>query len=284
MNNLKLIYKSNPLYPQKLLTLKNPPELLFAIGNLKLLNTFSIAIVGARKFNQNSKLLTQNLAKELSIRNVTILSGMADGIDSIAHESCIDSLGKTIAILGNGFNISKSKNIFNRILENDGLILSEYFPDIPAFKYNFPRRNEIIVALSDGIVAVEVHPKSGTLITAKQALNQNKKLFTFPGDLNNSDYIENNLLLTKGANCIISYKDIIKNYPNINFEKKRNNKKYSIPSKYLNIYSILDNKPQDINIISRKLNIPSYELQSNLILMEIEGFVSKLPNNCYIKN
>ena len=116
MYNIKLIYQNSSLYPQKLFSIKKPPDLLFALGNTKLLNEFSISVVGARKCSTNSKLLTNSLVKELSLRNIVILSGMAEGIDTIAHETCIENKGKTIAILGNGFNYSSKKNIRNSLL------------------------------------------------------------------------------------------------------------------------------------------------------------------------
>ena len=283
MNQIKLIYKNNPLYPKKFLKLKQPPDILFAIGNLNLLNSFSIAIVGARNATLNSQLLTKDLSKELTNRNITIISGMATGIDSIAHEACLEVKGNTIAILGNGFDISRRQKIFNKILINNGLILSEYFPDIPALKYHFPRRNELITALSDGVVAVEVHEKSGTLITAKKALSHGKPLFTFPGDVNDNNYKGNNFLLTNGAKCILSYKDIIKYYPDKNFKIKSIGAKLNVPEEYLDIYSALSKFPQSINTLSTTLNQPLQELQYKLMLMELENLAIKLPNNCYIK-
>ena len=180
MNNIKFILKTSPYYPQHFFKLKQPPEFLFALGNIQLLNTFCIGVVGARACTEESILLTKQLVTELSMRNITILSGMADGIDQIAHNACIDAHGKTIAIIGSGFEIAQKQKIFHQILENDGLILSEYFPDIPAFPYNFPRRNQLLVAISQGIVAVETHIKSGTMITAEEALIQQVPLFTFP--------------------------------------------------------------------------------------------------------
>ena len=188
MENIKLILKSSTYYPKSLLALKQPPEFLLAIGNIDLLNTFSIGIVGARACTSQSILLTKQLVNELCNRNITILSGMADGIDYIAHETCIEAHGKTIAVIGSGFDIAEKRRIFSNILNNDGLILSEYFPDIPAFPFNFPRRNQILVSLAKSIIAVETHIKSGTMITAEEALKQKVPLFTFPGDIYDKKY------------------------------------------------------------------------------------------------
>ena len=180
MSYINIISKESKYYLPKLFDLKVPPDFLFAIGNLELLNSFCIGVVGARACSSESIQLTKQLVNELCKSNITVLSGMADGIDKIAHETCINSEGKTIAIIGCGFEFIKNKKIYSQILDNGGLIISEYFPDIPAFPNNFPRRNQILVALSKGIVAVETHKKSGTMITAKEALRQNIPLFTFP--------------------------------------------------------------------------------------------------------
>lgn len=288
MENIIIILKSSEYYPKKLLSLKQPPEFLFALGNLKLLNTFSVGIVGARACTEESIVLTKQLVTELSIRGITILSGMADGIDQIAHEACLKAHGKTIAILGAGFDTLKKQKIFTEILNNNGLILTEYFPDIPAFRYNFPRRNQILVSISNSIVAVETHLKSGTMITASEALSQNVPLFTFPGGVNDTKYLGNNLLLTKGAICINSYSDIIKNlktiYPEEKFNLRKSLSSYeSIPEKYKDIYSLLSKIPTSINIIAQKLNLSLKDVQSKLTLMELDDLATKLSNNCYIK-
>lgn len=289
MENIKLILKNSPYYPQNLFKLKQPPEFLFALGNLELLNTLSIGIVGARACSDESVLLTKELVNGLAIRNITIVSGMADGIDKIAHESCLNIHGKTIAVIGSGFNMIKKKKIFSRILENDGLIISEYFPDIPAFPYNFPRRNQILVALAKSIVAVEVHLKSGTMITAEEALKQKTPLFTFPGDIYDKKYLGNNLLLVNGANCITSYLDMIKKLNLIYSDHQINLPAFKtntpkIPNEFQAIYSILSQKPQTLNQIVQKTKLPLTEIQSKLALMELEDFVCKLRNNFYIKN
>lgn len=208
---------------------------------------------------------------------------MAEGIDTIAHESALNSTGNTIALLPCGFNASKSRKIFNEILNANGLILSEYFPDMPSFKSNFSRRNELISVLSDGVVVIEAHEKSGTLITGKHALKHSTPLFSFPENINNQNFVGNNYLLTHGANCICSYKDILNKYPNINFKKKKIQNLKTIPVEFSHIYEKLTSSPQNINTLSNLLNIPLQDLQYKLTLMELEDLTLKLANNCYIK-
>lgn len=279
MNKIKLITKESKLYPKKLLCMSEPPDLLFAIGNTNLLNTFSIAVVGSRIHSLKGQNLAENIVKELTNQNVCIISGMANGIDNISHQTCIENDGQTVAILGGGLNLFKNKNIFKKILENNGLILSEYFPDTPSFKFHFIRRNEIIAALSDGVIVVEGKLNSGTLITATHALNLKKKLFTFPGDLYDTNFSGNNFLLTQGANCILSFADLKKYYPDLNFDTSN---KINVPKEYLHIYNILSSKPMQINVLAKTLQIPIQTLKSNLVLMEMDGFVKKLPNENYM--
>ena len=180
MEKVTVIQKDSFYYPPKFSQLKAPPSVLFALGNLSLLHTFCIGIVGARTCCNESIFLTKQFVHELSKRNITIISGMADGIDQIAHETCINTGGKTIAIIASGLEIAKKKKIFHQILENDGLILTEYSAEIPALRYHFPRRNALLVALSKGVIAIETHLKSGTMITAEEAFKQNVPLFTIP--------------------------------------------------------------------------------------------------------
>lgn len=281
MSEIKLITKDSKEYPQKLFCMSEPPKLLYAIGNLNLLNSFSIAVVGSRVHTSKGEILTKDLVSKLTLNNICIISGMAIGIDSIAHKTCIENGGKTIAILGGGFDFYKNKTIFKKIIQNDGLILSEYFHDIPSFKYHFARRNEIIAALADGVIVTEGKLNSGTLITAKHALNLKKELYTFPGDISDKNLSGNNYLLTIGAKCILSFEDLLKYFPNFTSKVSL---PPQIPEEYTEIYNVLSSNPIQINILSKKLNLSVQNLKSTLTLMEMDGFVKKLPNENYICN
>lgn len=280
MNEIKLITKDSKIYPTKLLCMSKPPELLFAMGNTDLLNVFSIAVVGSRIYTLKGKDLAETIVSELTNYGSCIISGMANGIDSISHKTCIENHGKTIAVLGGGFNLFKNKTIFKKILENNGLILSEYFPDTPSFKFHFIRRNEIIAALADGVIVVESKINSGTLITATHALKLKKNLFTFPADLYDDNFSGNNFLLTQGAHCILNFNDLKKFYPNLSLNAQN---KINVPKEYLQIYNVLSSKPIQINILAKAIKIPIPTLKSNLALMEMDGLVKKLPNENYTR-
>ena len=281
MYNIKLISKLCDKYPQKLLNISGSPDIFFAIGNLSLLNTFSFAVVGSRNATLDAKVLTEKLVKDLVNQNITIISGMARGIDTTAHKACIRAGGNTIAILGCGFLMVEHQKIFKEILDNNGLIISEYFPDVPAFKFNFPHRNRIIAGMSDGVIITQAHENSGTLITAKHAMDLQKPIFTFPWNIDNENYRGNNLLLTQGAKCILSYKDILNNYPDFVINTKHTTSIKNIPENYSKIYNALSSTPIQINQLSQKTNIKISELQYKLTLMELEGYVAKMPNNSW---
>lgn len=283
MNKIQLISKLCDKYPQKLLKIENAPDIIFAMGNLSLLNTFSIAVIGSRNFTMEAKTLTQSLVKDLVKEGITIVSGMARGIDTIAHEACMDEGGKTIAILGSGLLSIANQKVASRILSNDGLIISEYFPDVPPLKFNFPRRNSLISGISDGVVITEARENSGSLITADFAQKQNKNIFSFPWNIDNENYYGNNLLLTQGAKCILSYSDILKYYPDFKTKNPNRLSNKSIPVEYLKIYSLLKRTPTPINTLLQNLNMKLSELQYNLTMMEIEGLITRLPNNFYVK-
>lgn len=169
-------------YPKNLFELKNPPEKLYAIGNIALLNEFSLAIVGARKCEEESSNLATRLAENFAKLGITTISGLAIGIDTAAHKGTLNSSGKTIAVLGSGFNElypKCNKELFEKIVDNNGLVISEYEPNTPPLKPNFVNRNRIIAALSSGVIVIEASEKSGSISTAKVAMNLKKNCLLF---------------------------------------------------------------------------------------------------------
>lgn len=160
------------------------------MGNISLLNKNSIAIIGSRNSSEYGRNITKKITKELVENNMVIVSGMAKGIDSIAHESCIKHAGKTIAVLGSGFKHiypKENEKLFYNIIENDGLVLSEFPIDSPVQMKNFPRRNRIISGLALGVLVIEAAYRSGTSITAKFAKAQGKEVFCIPNSIGNKN-------------------------------------------------------------------------------------------------
>lgn len=191
MKNIKYIKRGEKNFPKKLEQLHDCPDILYVLGNEKILNDFSIGIVGARKCSRSGKELARNISKQLTRCNINIISGLAIGIDAASHEGCLDEEGKTIAVLGGGVNkIYPKENIelYEKIIKKGGAIISEQLPNEPPTSICLHNRNRIIAALSDGLVVIEAREKSGSLVTAKYAKKLNKKIFAIPGNIEDDNY------------------------------------------------------------------------------------------------
>lgn len=208
--NVINIYDEN--YPKNLLKIKNPPQRLYAEGNIKLLSNKCIAMVGSRIASEYGIKYAKIFAKQLSINNITIISGLALGIDTVAHEYSKNNKGGTIAVLGSGLNKiypKENERLFYEILESNGCIISEYDPNEEANSKNFPKRNRIISGISDGILIVESAYKSGSTITARIGFKQNKEVFCIPRSLDDENKSGTNYLIKSGANIVVNPKDIL---------------------------------------------------------------------------
>lgn len=219
---MKIINIGDKEYPKNLLKIYDPPKKLYVLGNYEILNEFGIAIVGCRNFTKYGENASKSLAYNLAKYGVNVISGMAKGIDGAAHKGAILGKGKTIAVLGSGFNhIYPKENIglFNRIIENNGAVITEYEPDTMPNAKNFPRRNRIISGLSRGVVVVEAGDRSGSLITAELALDEGKEVFAVPGNINSIQSHGTNQLIKEGAKVVTNVKDILEEFSQ-NYLKK----------------------------------------------------------------
>lgn len=219
-------------YPEKLRNIYDSPKKLYVLGNKELLHQKGVAIVGARKATQYGKKIAYKFSKELTEKGINIISGLAIGIDTYAHLGAIQdkmllisdnkeqnkvllksaNIGKTIAVMGSGFNnIYPKENVelARRIVKSGGCIVTEYQLDTKPEKMNFPQRNRIISGLSDGILVVEAGKTSGALITAEFALEQGKEIFAVPGDITKVQSEGCNELIKDGANIATSSQEIL---------------------------------------------------------------------------
>lgn len=264
-------------YPNKLKNIKNPPKKLYYIGNLKLLEKPIFAIIGTRNITEYGKKYGKVFSTELA-KKFVIISGMAIGVDTVAHQSTLDIGGETIAVLGSGFNHifpEENKELFKEIISKKGLVLSEYKPDIGVKSHNFPKRNRIVSGLSDGVLVVEAGYRSGTTITARLAKEQGKKVFAIPGSLDNIYSVGVNKLIQNGSILVTTAKDITKHYPQIIEKKwKKVNKTSIIKEEYKAIYKILEKEQIGMEEISIRLgNKNVREIANVLTMMEIEGLI-----------
>ncbi len=201
-------------YPERLKSIYDPPAFLFLKGDITLLDNVSIAIVGSRTPSIYGKSLTEKLARELVQNGVTIISGFARGIDTVAHKTALENNGKTIAVLGNGLNViypAENKTLLDGFSKN-GLIISEYPFDTKPDASNFPKRNRIISGLSIGVLITEAAVKRGALLTAMYALDQNREVFALPGPVNSPRSAGTNNLIKQGAKLVQSVEDILSEF------------------------------------------------------------------------
>lgn len=203
-------------YPAKLREIASPPLLLFCKGNLALLNARQMAIVGSRKPSFKALKNTKLFSRLLVENGFVITSGFAYGIDTAAHLAALEAKGHTIAVLGNGIEHiypRENEKLYQQICQNDGLIISEFPLFMPPKATNFPQRNRIISALSDGVLVIEAALKSGSLITARFALEQNREIFALPADLDNQNALGTNLLIQHGAKLVTKVEDVLEELP-----------------------------------------------------------------------
>ena len=291
---IKITLENNN-YPEQLRKIENPPKQLYLEGNIKLLNVPGIAIIGSRECTKYGEKMAKRFSKELSLYGLTIISGMAKGIDSFAHIGCIEGTGTTIAVLPSGLNNiypQENKKLFKDILENGGLIVTEYEENEKADSKNFLERNRIVSGLAIGTLVVEGGHRSGTSVTAKLTKKQEKNIFCIPSSLENKKGITPNKLIKEGAFLVTEVEDIISKYPELELKKIEVNKKYNtkfkkevfVNEEFKAIYNCLDNEESThINEISKKLNLNINEVSYKLMMLELEDKIVSLPGNNYKK-
>lgn len=182
-NQIKRIKIGDKNYPEKLLHIYAPPQELYVLGNENILNEKGIAIIGCRDCTEYGKRVSYSFAQEFAKININVISGFARGIDTYAHRGTVSQKGKTIAVLGCGLDViypPENEELYKKIIENGGAIVTEYPLGTKPEKYNFPTRNRIISGMSEGVLVIEAKKRSGTLITVEHALDQGKDVYAVP--------------------------------------------------------------------------------------------------------
>lgn len=198
-------------YPARLREIYDPPLLLFALGRVELLDTLMVAVVGSRHPTTYGQAVAERLSRDLAAAGVTVVSGMARGIDTAAHHGALSARGATVAVFGCGLDViypAENRGLAERIAK-EGLLLSEFALGAPGHPQNFPVRNRVISGLSEGVVVVEGKQYSGSLITARLALDQNREVFAVPGNITSPASFGPNLLIKQGAQLVQSHEDIL---------------------------------------------------------------------------
>ena len=279
---IKLLSYENEDYPKRLKDLPERPLLLYAKGDLSLLKQKCFAIVGTRMPSNYGKLVTEKFVSTLAEAGLVIVSGLCYGVDEIAHRKTLEVGGKTIAIVGSGFNnIYPSTNTpLSKEIEEKGLLLSEYPPSFKARRYTFPKRNRIIVGISDGVLITEAGFKSGTIHTKEYAIEFGRDIFAVPGNINNSKSdLPNHIIKTGQAQCVTEPDDIIEAY---GLEKKLAEKKVvSVNMDEQIVIDLLRDGEKDFEYLLEKSQISVKNLNVCLTTLEIRGLIRKLPGQFY---
>ncbi|BEO93939.1 MULTISPECIES: DNA-processing protein DprA [Fusobacterium] len=281
--NYNFITIKDDVYPECLKEISNPPLKLYYKGNLDLLKEERlIAVVGTRNPSSYGKLCCEYMVKKMSRANITIVSGFAKGIDSIAHKTSLLTDGKTIAVIASGLDIvyPASNLSLYREIEEKGLILSEYEAGVKPFKSNFPQRNRIIAGLSRGTIVVESKDRGGSLITADLALEFNRDVYAVPGDVF-SEYSKgcNNLIRDARAKSLSNINELLEDY-SWNIEEKNENNKYT-KNQLLILNSLSSEKNLDNILIETK--IEQTEILAELMALEIMGVIKSIAGGRYKK-
>lgn len=270
-------------YPKNLLDINDPPYCLFYKGNIDLLKGNLVSVIGARKCSSYGAEVAKRISKEISENNITVVSGLAAGIDSISQKNAIDYKGKTIGVLGCGIDViypKSNKNLYLEIINKGGLIISEYIPKTPPLAFNFPRRNRIISGISEKLIVVEASDKSGSLITVNFALESGKDIMAIPGPVINGNSSGCNKLIRDGAKPFTEIEDL---YDFLNIDIKAKEKLAKNSYKELLIREI-NSEPKHLDDIIKSVNVDRRVLFELLFEMQNRNEIICLPGNYYAKS
>lgn len=285
---IKILNISDVEYPEMLKYIPDPPLVLYVRGKIPKSNT--VAIVGSRKASGYGIETASKMAFNLALSDITIVSGMARGIDTAAHSGTLEAGGKTIAVLGCGVDVvypPENKELMKRIAQS-GAIISEYPPGTPPATIHFPSRNRIISGMSLGTLVVEAGMKSGSLITAHLALEQGRDVFAIPGNINNYNSVGTNKLIKDGAKMVLNPDDILDelSFGIAPLEKKKKGKKKNrvvgLTNNEKKIVSILKIEDLYDEELSVKTSIELTVLYEILLDLELKGLVKKSINGKYM--
>ena len=286
----KIITLKDDDYPKRLNDIYDPPALLYVRGELRREDGLAIAIVGSRKTAPYGRWITEKIGEDLARHGVTVVSGMARGIDSVAHKGAIQGGGRTIAVLGCGVDIiypSENRSLFHQIIEH-GAILSEFPMGSPPEGGHFPKRNRIISGLSMGVVIVQASAESGSLITAGYALEQGRDVFAVPGNVGAEGSRGTNRLIKDGAKLVESSEDILEEiWPQWKREEggvpKREASLPDLGEGEEILYKLLGETPLHIDAIIRESQLDPGKVSSLLLNLELKGLISQWPGKCFSK-
>ncbi len=281
------------LYPEPLKQIYDPPVVLYTRGDVRVLQRISVAIVGCRRASCYGLRQAERIAGELSLKGICVVSGMARGIDTAAHKGALAHQGKTVAVLGSGLNQiypAENKSLFEEIAQS-GAVISEFPLAMPPQKENFPKRNRIISGLSRAVVVVEAARRSGSLITANLALEQNRDVCAVPGAANSMNAQGTNKLIKEGAKLVENADDILEelNIPadvqkpdNIKTGFVAEGRRPDINEAGKKLLEFLTHKPLHIDLLVKRSELGSTCVYKNLLELQLKGLVREIEGKMFV--
>ncbi|MFH1111492.1 MAG: DNA-processing protein DprA [Patescibacteria group bacterium] len=280
---LKVTVIADDNYPALLKEINDPPPIIFWQGNWDCLNSLMLATVGARRITSYGQQVVAKIIPPLAQAGLTIVSGLAYGVDAACHQATLQVGGKTVAVLASGLDQvypSANRYLASKIIETAGLLLTEHPPGVLPLKHHFPIRNRIIAGLCRATLVIEAAKTSGALITAKQALEYNRDVFAIPGSILSEQSEGTNELIRLGAIPVAGPEEILNNF-NLSLASQTNiNRAFSELEK--NIIELIKNEPQHIDEIARTLKLPAGDITAKLTLLELEGFIKNAGNQKFV--
>ncbi len=298
--NHHILCLADERYPAMLRQIADPPPILYARGNIEHLQQLQIALVGSRNPTQPGLEMTRMFATHLSRCGLLICSGMALGIDAAAHQSALAAGQPTIAVMGTGLNRvypARHRELAHQIAEQ-GVLVSEFAPDTGPQQNHFPRRNRIISGLSLGVVVMEAALRSGSLTTARHAMEQGREVFAIPGSINNPLARGCHRLIREGAKLVETVEDILEELGELarsqlllengsNYDNNSFNIQIDIDQSddqdYSQLLSALAYDPASVDVLVARCGLTAEEVSSMLLILELQGHVTTAPGGCYVR-
>lgn len=275
----------SPDYPQWLKHIGNFPPVLFVRGVIQPADALSIAVIGTRGATVYGKRIAREFTHEFVRAGITIISGMARGIDTIAHKTAVEQNGRTIAVLGCGVDVCyppENQSLMQNIIKS-GALISEFTISTPPLAQHFPKRNRIVSGLAKAVVAIEAKEKSGVMNTVRWALDQGKDVFAIPGNIYSKASHGTNNLIKEGAIPVTSPHEVLE-YLNITHGKKEAHvQPENLNESERSLWEHLSLEPVYLDILSEKVSQPTRTILNTLLSMEMKGLIKQLPGMMFVR-
>lgn len=283
--NIQALTWEDELYPRRLRQIDQPPPVLYVRGELTIQDDFAVAIVGTRRMTVYGRQVAEEASAFLAANGVTVVSGLARGVDGVAHESALAAGGRTLAVLGCGVDTiypPEHRRLAEKMMEN-GALLSDYAPGTPPDSANFPPRNRIISGLSAATIVVEASEKSGALITATFAVEQGRDVFAVPGGIHAPQSQGTNRLIRDGARPLLRMEELL-DALEIDRIEARKQARRALPADRIEncLYDILTREPQHVDEIRNRADLPIEQVSATLAIMELKGMVKQVGGMHYV--